>query len=170
MSVFDASSPGGLGPGREGVSAHVTSTAPLVAERPLYVVRDFGAGLVTGGHDAQGATSLSQRFSFAGGSTAPGYDTFLTILNPNASLPATLSIDFLTPTGLLRSVVRTVPAHTRLTLRLSDVGLVGPGQTGPIGTVMTSDLGVVVERPAYFVGAVNAVSVSGASDALGFGG
>ena len=66
--------------------------------------------------------------------------------------------------------MRTVPAHTRLTLRLSDAGLVGPGQAGPIGTVMTSDLGVVVERPAYFVGTVNAVSVSGASDALGFGG
>jgi len=44
----------GVGPGVTGVSAQVSADQPIVAERPMYMVHDFGTGPVAGAHDVMG--------------------------------------------------------------------------------------------------------------------
>ena len=145
--VFDAGH-GGVGTGFVGVSVQVTSDVPVVVERPMYMVRDFGTGTVAGAHDVVGATAFARLFGFAALSTLAGENDYLTIQNPN-SAPANLTLTYYESTGapIVKAIV--VPANTRHTVLVFDTAEgVGPG-VSPLGLVITSDLGVMVEKPTY---------------------
>src|SRR5205814_1238103 len=53
IPVFDSVQ--GVGPGVAGVSVHIVSDQPLVAERPMYIYRDFGSGAVAGATVSKGS-------------------------------------------------------------------------------------------------------------------
>jgi hypothetical protein len=138
----------GVGGGVIGLSLQVTSRSlPIVAERPMYMVHDFGSGSVAGAHVVVGANGLATLFGFSAVSTVAGENDYLTIQNPNTSV-ATVTITYYLPTG---QVMRTVPVaansrHTVLIFQSAEG--VGAG-TAQIGVVLSSTLPVLVEKPTY---------------------
>ncbi len=141
-------------PGRAlGVIA--TANRPVVVERTL-TFGPHGYGLTM----RTGVTVAATSWLFAEGTTVNHFQTFLTILNPNAT-PARVTARFFGPTGRrLASRVLRLAAHARATLTLNAI-LTASG----VASVVTSDASVVVERPAYF-GSPNAARVAG-SDVFG---
>src|SRR5256714_3765348 len=83
VPVFDAVR--GVGPNVTAVSAQVTADQPIVAERPMDLVRNFGSGVVAGATVAVGASSLATLFGFAAGSTLSTNREYLTIENPGTT-------------------------------------------------------------------------------------
>jgi hypothetical protein len=153
----------GVGPGVAGVSVQLTSDQPIVAERPMYMVFNFGSGTIAGAHDVVGATSLGTLYGFAAASTATGDSDYLTVLNPNAAATAHLTITYYTPNGpASRSVA--VSANSRHTVELfNSAEGAGPGYSN-LGIVVSSDQPVLVEKPTYSANS----STYGATDTLGF--
>ena len=150
----------GVGPGITGVSVHVNSDLPIVAERPMYMVENFGSGVVAGAHDAVGATGLGTLFGFAAASTIAGDTDFLTLQNPGGT-DATASISYYYGgSGQVPANV-TVPANTRVTVRVGD--FVPAGQY-PIGIVISSSKPILVEKPTYSSNS----ATYGATDAVGY--
>ncbi|MGH7903932.1 MAG: SGNH/GDSL hydrolase family protein [Candidatus Dormibacteraceae bacterium] len=144
VAVFDSIY--GVGPGLVGVSARVSSDLPIVAERPIYVARDVGAGWVEGADVALGGTQLGTGFAFSAAFTGPGEDDYLTIQSPGP-VPAAVSVTY---HGVVGAVVRalTVGANSRFTINLNDPDA-GPGQNGRVGITVRSDQPVMVEKVTY---------------------
>jgi outer membrane protein assembly factor BamB len=138
----------GVGPNVTGVSAQVTASQPIVAERPMYMNYNFGQGLVAGATDALGAISLGTLFGFSALSTATSQNDYLTIQNPNATA-ATLTIDYYTPGGKATKGL-TVNGNTRTTVAVFDPAQVGTGLS-ILGAVVTSTnaVKILVEKPTY---------------------
>ena len=179
VKVFDASDPAGVGrnvsdPVSRGVSTKVTTTAPcgLVVERPMYfhrVIQSPGPE-INDGHDKAGAQILAQTWSFAEGSTLPGFYPFLTILNPGpsaASINITYTPDVGTP--VTRSV--TAGPTSRLTVQVYGdpaQGGIGGEVTG-FGIVVGSTQPVLVERPFYVDRVLPGLpEINGGSVVIGF--
>jgi hypothetical protein len=160
VEVFNAAL--GVGPGVVGVSVQVTASQPIVAERPIYMVYNFGSGPVASAHDVVGATSLSMLYGFAAASTLAGDNDYLTVLNPNGA-SAHLTITYYTPGGSIARTV-TVGANRRHTVSIFNAAEgAGPG-TANLGIVVSSDQPVLVEKPTYSANA----STYGATDTVGF--
>jgi hypothetical protein len=160
VAVFDAAN--GVGPGVGGVSVTVNSDAPIVAERPMYMVFNFGSGVVAGAHDVAGSTTTGTTFEFSNASTAPGENDFLTIQNLNPTT-ASLTISYYGPGG---RVVRfaTVAANSRHTVSILGGGEGAGPNVSPLGILVVSDQPVLIEEPTY-----NASSATyGATDTVGF--
>jgi len=141
-------------PGRAlGVIA--TADHPIVVERTL-TFGPGGYGLTM----RAGVTVAATSWLFAEGTTVNRFQTFLTVLNPNAT-PARVTARFVGATGR-RLAVRTlrVAPWSRATLRVNDI-LAASG----VASVVSSDTPVVVERPEYF-GSPNAARIAG-SDVFG---
>jgi hypothetical protein len=178
----------GVGSGIGGVSVNVHSDQPIVAERPTYIMQDFGTGTVAGAHDVVGALGLGQLFGFSAGSTSAGENDYLTIQNPQTSaVNVTVTYyGFYCPTLCLPSFAwfkatktLSVAANSRQTVEIAsgdhtDVnGCVpnGPGAncgvgagTSPLGVTVSADQPVLVERPTYN----STAGAYGATDTLGF--
>jgi len=151
----------GVGQGVGGVSVQVTANLPIVAERPMYIVHDFGTGVVAGATVAVGATTLGYIYGFASASTASGENDYLTILNPGLT-QADVLVSYYTSSGMVGQLVP-VPASSRQTvLVFSSAGGVGPG-VASLGIVVWSDQPVLVEKPTYSSNS----STYGATDAPG---
>jgi spore germination protein YaaH len=161
VPVFDASQHG-IGPGVSGVSVQVTSDQAIVAERPMYMVFNFGNGSVAGAHDVTGSTTTANTFEFANASTAAGENDFLTIQNLNSTV-ANLTISYYGPGG--RGVrYATVAANSRHTIALWVPGEGAGPNVSPLGIVVVSDQPVLIEEPTY-----NAYpSTYGATDTVGY--
>ncbi len=130
-----------VGPNRD-VSVVVASDVPIVAERPMYFATRQGWD---GGDVALGSTELSATRHFAEGCTRAGFQTWLSIGNPQAE-EATVTITYYLASGAARTRRLTVPASGRSTV---DVNLdVGPEQD--VSCKVTSSAPVMVERPMYF--------------------
>jgi hypothetical protein len=165
----------GVGPGIPGVSIKVTTTVPIVAERPMYMVVDFGTGSVAGAHVAVGATGLGTLFGFAAGSTLAGENDYLTIQNPGPMI-ASLTITYYTNSGSVQKRFNVSP-NSRVTVEVfkgsmmpnsscspafRDCG-VGPS-VSPLGIVIQAPVPILVEKPTY-----NSTSAGyGATDTLGY--
>jgi len=149
----------GVGPGVEGVSVHVSAGLPIVAERPMYSVENFGNGVVAGAHDAVGATALGTLFGFAAGSTLIGDTDFLTIQNPGTT-DATVTITYYAGATPITKQVP-VAKNTRVTERVgSDV----PAGQATVGIVISSTQPILVEKPTYSAN----TATYGATDAVGY--
>jgi hypothetical protein len=133
------------------VSAKVETTAAsgIVVERPMYFT--YGAG-VKDGHVAVGATSPATVWHLAEGYTAPGFDEYLTILNPGDG-PVTASITYYRKGAGPVVKTRGVAARARATVAVHEEAE-GVGRNGGAGWETAAKVEgsgpIVVERPMYF--------------------
>jgi hypothetical protein len=130
------------------VSARLTSPFFFLAERPMYFdYTGYGADY-TGGSCVIGAAASSIQWRFAEGYTGPDFQTWLTLQNP-AGTAAKVQIIYLTQEqGALPAREITVPAGTRVTVRVND----DAGENLQVSTsiLVTQGPGIIVERPMYF--------------------
>ncbi|MBU1945002.1 MAG: hypothetical protein KKE36_15170 [Actinobacteria bacterium] len=89
-------------------------------------------------------------FYFAEGTTRPGFQPFIAILNQSATNPATVDIDFLKGDGTTQEYQMTVPAGARGTLNVADVLGVGDDAAHDFSTRIQSSEYTIAERPCYF--------------------
>lgn len=149
--------------GQQAISAIVTSDVPIVAERPMYFNRPND--LSASGTDVLGATNASNTtFYFAAGDTqntsSDSSREFITILNPSSTNTATVTATYYSGGTVVDTVsLNVLPLH-RGTIQTSYHGLAA--------VKVTSNIGVVVERPVYFKISVPTAggTVTGASSAV----
>ncbi|GAC1432025.1 MAG: hypothetical protein NVSMB65_05620 [Chloroflexota bacterium] len=141
---------------RQSVSALITSTQPVVTQRTM----TFGTGDY-GAHAKLGSNLSSVTWFLAEGSTLNGFETFLTVLNPNPAQEAFVTASYFSRTGasLGNQTIRIDPLH-RGNFKLNDLV-----RSSGIATIVSSNVPVVVERPMYF-GPPNG-GPSGGSDVFG---
>jgi hypothetical protein len=135
-----------LGPNYQ-TSLAIEASEPVVAERSMYFL--YG-GAWSGGHCVMGATSLSDEFYFAEGTTRAGFDEWLTIQNPNGE-QITVNATYQMGEGQGAAVEKEykVPAGGRGTVFVS-------GETGTekdVSVYLASEGGemFLAERPMYFL-------------------
>ena len=138
------------------VSGVVTATAPIIAERAMYLSkpgRPFDAG-----HDSAGVTAPALEWFLAEGATGPFFDLFLLIANPNPS-PAAVTVDYLLQGGGTVTKSYTVPANARFTVWVDDEQIpAGSGQKPLANAAVsmavrsTNNVPVIVERTMWWPG------------------
>ncbi len=139
----------------QSVSIVASSTTPVAVERTLtFSTNGFGMTARTGTNTP--ATS----WIFAEGTTVNRFQTFLTVLNPNA-LPVHVTASFFDRSGQsLGSRTITVLGQSRGNFKENDYF-----NASGVAAVVTGDEPVVVERPEYF-GSPNGANIAG-SDVFG---
>ena len=130
---------------QQAVATIVQSNVPIVAERPLY----FNFHGVNSGTDVVGATNASQTsFYFAEGDTRQdatrAYSTYVTLLNPSTTQTAHVTINYYN-NGLRGTQTLNVGPMQRGTGTPTAVHLYQQ-----VAIQVTSDIGIVAERPMYF--------------------
>ncbi|MHB8780292.1 MAG: TolB family protein, partial [Candidatus Geothermincolia bacterium] len=131
-------------------SAKVESLTPgmdIICERPMY----FDYAGWTGGSCVVGARAPGTVWFFAEGTCRPGFDPYITIQNPNATVAQVLIVymkgDATTVTETL-----SVAANARRTVRVKDT--LGEGTSAAydfsaaVGNTVAG--GIICERPMYF--------------------
>ena len=136
-----------VGAGKD-VSIKVTSTAPIVAERPIYFRYN---GTWTGGHDVMGATNPRLEWYFAEGTCRPGFDPYICIQNPIAS-DARVRITYMLGDGRTKKQSLTVGKNSRSTVAVKKQLGEGddPAHDFSAKVESTNSVEVVAERPMYF--------------------
>ncbi len=127
------------------VSIKVESPQPIIAERPMYFNYQ---NQWDGGHNTMGATSPNTSWCFAEGYTGPGFDTWLTLQNPNAA-DASVLIEYYwyTPSHLYPYITsHTVPAHSRETIYVNG----DAAAERDVYLLVTSSQPIIAERSMYF--------------------
>jgi Tol biopolymer transport system component len=143
------------------VSATVTATAPILAERALYLsspTQPFGAG-----HDGLGLAAPALEWFVPEGATGAFFDLYLLVGNPGSS-SAMLSVTYLLPDGTSLVKSYTASAQSRLTIGVDaeDASL----QATAVSIVVrsTNNVPVVVERamwwpsPTWYEGSLSAAT------------
>ncbi len=139
----------------QSVSIVASSTTPVAVERTLTFSTN-GFGMTA----RAGTNTPATSWIFAEGTTVNRFQTFLTVLNPNA-LPAHVTASFFDRSGQsLGSRTITVLGQSRGNFKENDYF-----NASGVAAVVTSDQPVVVERPEYF-GSPNGVNIAG-SDVFG---
>jgi kumamolisin len=134
------------------VSAEVTSDAPIVAERQEYFRYEIN---VPGGTDQIGEPGPAKAvYSFAEGYTAPGFNEFLTLQNPNTS-SETVAVTLYMHNSISTGQVVTVGPQTRVTMNINSIVAPIAQANASAGyevslVVWASSGTIVVERPMYF--------------------
>jgi len=133
------------------VSAEITSNAPIVAERQEYF--RFNS-TIPGGTDVMGEPGPAKVvYSFAEGYTAPGFNEFLTLQNPNTS-SETVAVTLYMQNGVIYPQTLTVGPQTRVTITINNLAAlaqVNPRAGYEVSLVVWASNGtIVVERPMYF--------------------
>ena len=127
------------------VSTKVEATAPVICERSMY---RYGRDL---GHVTIGTPTTSRDWYLAEGSTAWGFDEYLTVQNPNPQQAVT-SVEFMLPDGTVRPFGLVVPANARQTIGVDS--LPGLGNTD-LSTHISANVPVICERSMYWSGATS---------------
>ncbi len=148
-----------IGPDKD-VSMKVTSTRPIIAERPIYFNY---MGAWTGGHDVMGAGAPQKDWYFAEGTTRQGFDEYLCLQNPNAGATS-VNVNFMTGTGENVQVPVTLAPQSRSTLWVNQV--LGPEKDVSIWVSSTGDP-IVAERPMYFAYRPADLAWTGGHDVVG---
>jgi len=120
----------------------VSSTVPILAERPMYFRYK---GTWAGGHCTTGASEPATEWYFAEGTTREGFETWLCLANPGEEA-ARVSVDYLLSGA--EKVVRTynISPHCRLSIPLSDE----LGTDLDVSASIHSSRPILAERPLYF--------------------
>ncbi len=150
------------------VAAVLTSTQPVVVERPDYFSNVNGgtAGIVSGGTCVVGAQSLGNDWLFAEGATWAHLQEYLVIANLDpARTTANVTITLETGTGTNTSVTQSVGANSVVTWNVN-------AHTVPAdisAEVTSTGANIVVERELFFTYTVSGVSTPaiGATDVIG---
>jgi hypothetical protein len=162
------SDPGGIGAGWD-LSAILTSSAPFVAERVLYF--PFNAS-INGGNVSFGATAPFTRWYFPEGYTGSGFTEYLVLFNPNltaASVALTYSRR-IAGSGVYEAQANTVTVAGQGRSLILVNSAVGSNREVAVTARCTNGVGVIAERPMYFVygGSVNGGHLSIGYAPLGF--
>jgi hypothetical protein len=146
----------------QNVSMVITSTQPIVAERPMYFTYTGMSGYtIPGGTDILGATQLGTSYDFGYLDVTTGHDTWLTILNNNAtSLTATMQY-FPASGGTPITRTHMVTATSRGTVQVGSEGLAA----GTYAALVTLSQPGMVERVLYLQDANT--GYTGATDVVG---
>lgn len=131
------------GAGKELSMRAVSTSANVVAERPMYFNYK---GAWSGGSDVVGARAPASDWYFAEGTTLSGFDQYVTVMNPQSST-AHLAFHYMVEGAGEHVVDGTVGAGSRATFK--SVDQVGAGKN--MSLWLKSDVNIVAERPMYFV-------------------
>ncbi len=124
------------------VSAALSSSTPVVAERPMYF--DY-KGKWQGGHDVVGARTPFYYWYFAEGYTGPGFEEWLCLQNPNEStISATVTFMFEGEAPL--PITYDLGPLSRFTLNVNET----VGADKNVSIKVESEDALVAERPMYF--------------------
>jgi uncharacterized repeat protein (TIGR03803 family) len=138
------------------VSAAITATGPIIAERAMY--RDRSGQPFAAGHASAGVTAPALEWFLAEGATGTFFDLFVLVANPNPTA-ATITAEYLLVGGGTYTRAYAVPANGRLTIWVDDETLpAGSGQK-PLAAVSvsttvrsTNAVPIVVERTMWWPG------------------
>ena len=139
------------------VAMEIVSDQPVVVERPMYFVYK---GVIVGGHNVMATTDPGTEFTFAEGTTRPGFDEWLCMMNPG-DVDAAVTMTFMFSDGTTKVQPMTVGAHSRATVFVKDIVPEGLD----VSVKITSNQPIVVERPMYFNFHGD---TTGGSDTMGF--
>jgi len=131
-----------VGPYKD-VSAKVTSDMPIVAERPMYF--NYHGGW-DGGSISSGVSSLSNTWYLAEGATQPGFEEWISLMNPG-TLPTNVKITYMFPGGGTQVQNVAMPPTSRSTVLVNDI--VGPNKD--VSAKVESEQPIIAERPMYFL-------------------
>ena len=98
----------------------------------------------TWGHDSVGVPNPSQLWYLAEGCTNGGFETWVLVQNPN-SVPANVSLTYMTADGAVQGPTEILPANSRKTFYVADV----VPDCWDVSTMITSDEPVIAERSMY---------------------
>jgi len=121
-----------------GFATQVTADQPIVVERAMYF--DNGQG----GHDTIATAVPGKTWYLAAGGSSGGFDTWLLVENPG-SLPATVSVSFMTDDGRVIGQPLFVLPHSRTSLYTDPLV-----PNAAYGMRLDSDQPIVAERAVYF--------------------
>ena len=129
-------------------STVLTSSQPVVAERPMYFNYK---GVWTGGSDVMGAVSPEATCYFAEGNTRTNFDSYLTLGNPGGQT-ASVKVTYMRGDGTEAYQLIQVPSRSRKTLHPADILGTGndPAHDFSIEVQSTNGVPIVAERPMYF--------------------
>jgi len=139
------------------VALEIISDQPIVVERPMYFVYK---GLISGGHNVMATTDLGTTFYFAEGTTRPGFEEWICLLNPGDQA-ADVDITYLFTDGKTKVQVVNVGAHSRVTISVN----ANVPEGSDVSLAINSSQPILVERPIYFNFQGN---TTGGSDTVGF--
>jgi hypothetical protein len=138
------------------VSAVITATQPIIAERAMYISRP--AQPFAAGHGSAGVTTPATSWFLAEGATGPFFDLFILLANPTAQ-PATVSIDYLLSDGRTFTKGYVVPANGRFTIWVDDEQIPAASGARPLENVAvsttiasTNGVPIIVERSMWWPG------------------
>ncbi len=125
-----------------------TNGQEIFVERPMYFNYN---GVWSGGHDAMGATALSQVFYFAEGTCRPNFEPYFCIQNPN-NQDAYLRFTYSKGDGSSADQLLLVPKNSRYTVRVKDTLGEGDDAAHDFSAKVEcfNGLPILVERPMYF--------------------
>ncbi len=129
------------------VSIQVTSSKPIVSERPMYFdYQGTAARHWQGCHTAQGAHFPREDWFFAEGCTRDGFETWLCLQNPEGR-EALVKVEYMMEGGASLERTYRVPPWSRGTVLVN--GEVGPDHD--VSMHVSSETPIVAERPVYFL-------------------
>ncbi len=97
------------------VSVRLSSTQPVIAERPMYY--DYH-GSIAGGDVEMGRHGGAREWYFAEGTTREGFEEWLTLMNPTPEAD-TATITYMFADGTLQDERVSLPAHSRTTVGIN---------------------------------------------------
>ncbi|MHB8894645.1 MAG: DUF5719 family protein [Candidatus Geothermincolia bacterium] len=147
--------------GDKDVAVEIISDQPIVVERPMYFVyRNANGALIFGGHNVIAASDPGTSFTFAEGTTRPGFEEWICLFNPG-DVEASVTLTYMFSTGGTQTQQVTVGAHCRATIMVNQI--VPPNSD--VSVTIESTQPIVTERPMYFNYNGN---TTGGSDTMGF--
>jgi hypothetical protein len=143
------------------ISARIDATAPIIAERAMYL--DRNGQVFTAGHDSVALPAPAERWLLAEGATGPYFDLFILLANPSTDA-ANVRLRFLLGDGTVIEHHETVPAQARGTVWVDalgrDAALIArnPDYARLADTAVSTDVvvdngvGILVERSMWWPG------------------
>ncbi len=143
------------------VSARIDATAPIIAERAMYL--DRNGQVFTAGHDSVALPAPAARWLLAEGATGAYFDLFILLANPS-SQAADVRLRFLLGDGTVIEHRETVPAQARGTVWVDALGLdaaliaQNPDYARLANAAVSTDVvvdngvGILVERSMWWPG------------------
>jgi len=134
------------------VSASITSTLPIIAERSMYWPGRWGQWYE--GHNAAALSAIGTQWALAEGETGGDRNAISYILMANPTeQDATVNVTIIRDNGLAPVVVgRKVKANSRLTMNSTELPLASGEQFGVL-VESTNGVPIAVERAMYWDGA-----------------
>jgi hypothetical protein len=144
------------------VGSHVAATQPVIVDRDMYF--DY-QGNIPGSTAVVGSAAPQAQYYFAEGYTGPGFNEYLTIVNPATnSSSETVTIRYLIQGGSPKTVTLSQPLQPGQ--RWTEIVNNDVGANQQVSVVVTTNTGtLIVERPMYFNYHSQAL---GGSDVIGY--